>query len=214
MVQKIACLQQKGIIQRSHEHRCRSPPLLSLRPQRNDMKTEEITLNKKFYVKRDPHAHSEKIEWIELTGREFYRLIVAPENKDRYFIDFEEYMIETTKTEYARWRKEKDHTDYLREQEVGWTTISLYSTDITESANGEDVIADEATDVETQVMNALEQASLRRALDGLDEKSYQLLHSLYLSENRKTQRELADEYGICLSALWERAQKIKKNLKF
>lgn len=163
-----------GIRRWQRAYRCRSPPLLSFHPQRNDMKMEEITLNKKFYVKRNPHARPEKVEWIEMTGREFYKFIMAPENKSRCFIDFEDYMIEATRIEYAKWRKEKDHTDYLREQEIGWTTISLYSTDITESANGEDVIADDAVDVETQGMNALEQANLRRALDMLDEKAISL----------------------------------------
>lgn len=203
-----------GIRRWQRAYRCRSPPLLSFHPQRNDMKMEERTLNKKFYVKRNPHARPEKVEWIEMTGREFYKFIMAPENKSRCFIDFEDYMIEATRIEYAKWRKEKDHTDYLREQEIGWTTISLYSTDITESANGEDVIADDAVDVETQGMNALEQANLRRALDMLDEKSYQLMHDLYLSESPKSQREAAEEYGVCQGTIKYRAKEIRKNLKF
>lgn len=167
---------------------------------------------KKFFVKRNPKAHKENVEWIEMTGQEFYKFISAPENKDRRFIDFEDYMIEATKAEYALWRKEKDHTDYLREQEEGWTTISLYSTDITESADGEDVIADEAIDVQLQVMNKLELESLRLALDELDDESYQLMYDLYLSENRKTQRELADEYVVSQKVIWKRVKKIKNNL--
>lgn len=169
---------------------------------------------KKFFVKRNPKSHKENIEWIEMTGQEFYKFISAPENKDRRFIDFEDYMIEATKAEYAQWRKEKDHTDYLREQEEGWTTISLYSTDITESADGEDVIADETIDVQLQVMNKLELECLRLALNELDDESYQLMYDLYLSENRKTQRELARELGVRQNSVWYRTNKIRENLKF
>jgi len=171
-------------------------------------------LYKKFYVKRNPNAHKDAIEWIEMTGREFYKFIKSPENKGRYFIDFEDYMMESSKSDYVKWRKEKDHADYLREQEEGWTTISLYSTDITESANGEDVIADEEINVQSQVLNKLEQESLRMALGQLDDDSYQLMYDLYLSENPKTQHEVAAEKGVYQNAIWCRANKIKKNLKF
>lgn len=169
---------------------------------------------KKFYVKRNPNAHKDAIEWIEMTGREFYKFIKSPENKGRYFIDFEDYMMESSKSDYVKWRKEKDHADYLREQEEGWTTISLYSTDITESANGEDVIADEEIDVQSQVLNKLEQESLRMALGQLDDDSYQLMDILYLSEKPKSQHELAAERGVSQKAIWNRAKKIQKNLKF
>lgn len=169
---------------------------------------------KKFYVKSNPNAHKEDIEWIEMTGREFYKFIKSPENKGRYFIDFEDYMMEGSKSDYIKWRKEKDHTDYLREQEEGWTTISLYSTDITESANGEDVIADDMVDVQSQVLNKLEQESLRMALGQLDDDSYQLMDILYLSENPKSQHELAAERGVSQKAIWNRVKKVQKNLKF
>ena len=78
--------------------------------------------------------------------------------------------------------------------------------------NGQHVIADEAIDVQLQVMNKLELESLRLALDELDDESYQLMYDLYLSENRKTQRELADEYGVSQKVIWKRVKKIKNNL--
>ena len=50
--------------------------------------------------------------------------------------------------QYQDWRKEKDHSDYLKEQEEGFLILSLYSDTINEYGDGEDVIADEKVNVE------------------------------------------------------------------
>ena len=70
---------------------------------------------------RLPH----KVEWIAINGKEFYQLITSPAGKGRYFIDMDEFMIESTEAEYKDWRREKDHSDYLRKQEETVQLLSL-----------------------------------------------------------------------------------------
>jgi len=48
----------------------------------------------------------------------------SPEGKGRFFIKLDSdgeddgrIVMEATKAEYVQWRKEKDHSDYIREQE-------------------------------------------------------------------------------------------------
>lgn len=62
---------------------------------------------KQYYIKKDPSATGSDIEWAAINGKEFYKLITSPAGKGRYFIDMDEFIIESTKAEYKDWRKEK-----------------------------------------------------------------------------------------------------------
>ena len=42
---------------------------------------------KRYFIKKDPNCRKKDIEWIELSGREFYRFVNDPANKDRHFVD-------------------------------------------------------------------------------------------------------------------------------
>ena len=39
----------------------------------------------KYLVWKDPACQGKNIEWVELTGKEFYQLTAQPENKGRRF---------------------------------------------------------------------------------------------------------------------------------
>ena len=43
-------------------------------------------MSKRYFRKRDPNCKAEDTEWIEMTGREYYRFVTAPENKRRFFM--------------------------------------------------------------------------------------------------------------------------------
>ena len=56
---------------------------------------------KQCYIKKDPAVSGPDIEWTALSGKEFYQLITSPAGKGRYFIDMDDFMIESSETEYA-----------------------------------------------------------------------------------------------------------------
>ena len=68
-------------------------------------------------------------------------------------------------------------------------------------------------DVEGQALRNAEKKALRAALSLLDAASYQLIYALYLAERRKSEYELAREYGVSQNAIHKRKKKILKILK-
>lgn len=170
-------------------------------------------MERQYFRKKDPEDN-ERIEWIQMSGREFYQFIKSPEGRRRYFAAWQDLVIEVSKEEYADWRREKDHSGYLWEQEKLRTIMSLNGEEIEEYGDGVDVIHDPAADVEVCVSRKKKIRALRAALLQLDTDSYHLIHALYLSDCRQTERQMAQELGISQSAVHKRKKKILKNLKF
>lgn len=86
---------------------------------------EEIKLYKRYFRKKDPACRPEEIEWIEMTGKEFYRFINSPEGKSRYFIDIDYVVLEVTEDEARAPKAEKSHSSYLKRYEDEFETLSL-----------------------------------------------------------------------------------------
>ena len=168
---------------------------------------------KQYYIKKDPSASGSDIEWIAISGKEFYQLITSHVGKGRYFIDMEDFMIEASEMDYKDWRKDRDHGVYLREQERSMQTLSLSSVFSAENVSGDEIVPDEAADTEEQAIASIAQEALKAALRMLDKESYLLIDSLILSENRKSERDLASEYGLSQKAINKRKNKILRNLK-
>jgi len=143
-----------------------------------------------------------------MTGKEFYRFVNSPEGQGRHFIDMGDVVLEASKHEAQVHRAEKDHSDYLKEQEEGWSIVSIYTIEDENGCNGEEVAVDETQDVETEAIMRIETAALRKALIRLDSESYQLIHALYLADTRKTLRQLSLDSGIPVMTLQDRKKKI------
>lgn len=169
---------------------------------------------KQYYIKKDPTIDGPNVEWIAVNGKEFYRLITSPAGKGRYFIDMDDFMIEANETEYTDWRSEKNHQNYLSEQESVVQLLSLQSDMSTENGSGEEIIPDEAIGTEELAIKSIIQQALLAALNSLDAESYHLIDSLILSDERKTEREIASKFGLSQKAVNKRKNKILKNLKF
>lgn len=170
-------------------------------------------MERQYFRKKDPNE-TENIEWIQMSGKEFYQFIKSPEGRKRYFVAWKDLVLEVSQQEYADWRREKDHSGYLWEQEKLRTIVSLNGKEIEEYGDGLDVISDLAADVEVRVSRKKKIQALRDALLQLDTDSYRLIYALYLSDCRQTERQLAQELGISQSAVHKRKKKILKNLKF
>ena len=71
---------------------------------------------KKFFVWKDPSCNGKDIEWLELTGKEFFSMLKQPENRNRKFIRFgneicadaDIIVLEATQQEYIAWRQEQN----------------------------------------------------------------------------------------------------------
>jgi hypothetical protein len=163
---------------------------------------------KRYFRLKNPKCKPEKVEWIEMTGKEFYRFVNSPEGQGRHFIDMGDVVLEASKHEAQVHRAEKDHSDYLKEQEEGWSIVSIYTIEDENGCNGEEVAVDETQDVETEAIMRIETAALRKALIRLDSESYQLIHALYLADTRKTLRQLSLDSGIPVMTLQDRKKKI------
>ena len=169
---------------------------------------------KHYFIKKDPKAAPEQVQWVTLTGKEFYAFITSREGDDRFFIDMGDFMIEADKSEYTAWRKEADHESYLRKLEEGRSVLSLYSGVWLEGRARAESIVDTSVDVEGTALLSLEKEALRLAISKLDARSYHLIYVLYLAKNRKTERDLAAEYGVSQNAIHKQKKEILKNLKF
>ena len=163
---------------------------------------------KRYFRLKNPKCKPEKVEWIEMTGKEFYRFVNSPEGQGRHFIDMGDVVLEASKHEAQVHRAEKDHSDYLKEQEEGWSIVSIYTIEDENGCNGEEVAVDETQDVETEAIMRIATAALRKALIRLDSESYQLIHALYLADTRKTLRQLSLDSGIPVMTLQDRKKKI------
>ena len=166
---------------------------------------------RQYFRKRDPSAQIP--EWIEMSGREFYQFVTSPEGQGRYFIDLDDYVLETSKEEYTSWRRDKDHSDYLKEQEANCVIFSLYSDLIAEYGNGESVLTDRPIGSENQISEYAKYKALHSALASLDAESYELIYSLYLGEEPKSLRKLSKERGTPVMTLQNRKKKILMHLR-
>lgn len=164
-------------------------------------------MSKRYFRKKDPSCKAEGIEWVEMTGKEFYSFVTAPENKERFFIDMDDVVLECDKETAREYRAEKDHSDYLKEQEDGWSILSLHTLEEEMGFGGESILKDETQDVEKSAILNAKRRALHAALTLLDTKSFQLIHALYLAEERKTERELASEHGVSQNAIHKRKRK-------
>lgn len=194
-------------------HRARAPPVSEICPHQIS-ETEVCRMKRQFYIRNATDGH-----WQKVNGREFYDIVHSPAGQGRYFIDLDGIVFETSEAMYSDWKKEKNHSDYLAKQAEGWEELSMYTDDIGRykglegCENGEEILADESVDVEEDAVHNMEIAALRLALKALDAASYQLIYDLYLAEQRKSEYELAVEYGTSRNAIHRRKNRIFKNIK-
>ena len=202
-------LKYKVVITNYRLPRCRSPPIQKFGLSKF-LDWRFCPMAKQYYIKKDPSASGADIEWIAINEKDFYQLITSPAGKGRYFIDMDEFMIESTEAEYKDWRKEKDHRDYLHEQESQVQLLSLYGS---ENDSRGDLIPDMSASTEEQALASILRKALNEALSSLDKESYMIIDALILAQDRKSERDLASEYGLSQNAVHKRKKNILENLR-
>ena len=174
---------------------------------------------KRYFRWKDANCHGIAPEWVEMTGREFFLFTKSPESKGRYFIemdeeDMEPIVIEATTEKYIEWRKELRRRARLSKSKIGFTTISLFGCEFDTDGNGEEHIPDDTQDTEGAAMCSLQEEALHSALSLLLPEERSLLNELFLSDARKTMRELAAIEELSHVAISKRSKKILKKLNF
>lgn len=143
--------------------------------------------------------NSDAVEWIEMSGAEYLEFVRDPENKDRFFLNMKNVVLECSKEEYLQSRTEKRRSDYLAESKKGRTIISLFAQADKEST-GEEVIPDPDADVEENILHTLAVQRVREVVDALPEEDAALLRALYLQTPPLTLRAYSEKTGIPVDA--------------
>ena len=84
-------------------------------------------MQKRYFRVKTLKCKPEDMQWIEMSGREFYRFINSPEGQGHYFIDMGDVVLETSKAETRKYRAEENHRYYIRSQSENWKEISIYT---------------------------------------------------------------------------------------
>lgn len=197
--------------------RCRAPPLLNLRLKTSTSQiseeSEEIILITRYFRKKDPVGSPDAVEWIEMSGQEFYRFVTDPQNKNRYFHNMGDVVLECTEAEYKKFKVEDDHSSYISEQEEGVTILSLDAWDQPDLLNAINMLADTDIDVEEHAIQNIMKQELRKALQSLSQQDAWIIEELYLAKPHKTLRQLSAESKIPVMTLQDRKTKILATLQ-
>lgn len=173
----------------------------------------------KFLVWADKNCNGNNIQWKQISGFEFFRLIKEPKNKARFFIklpaedyDDDEIYIESTESQYKEWKKEADHKRYLREQNEKFKTVSQYSYS---SEEDEDIdiienVSDGGQCVAEFVEDMILSCQLHQALNSLSEREFKIIS---LFSEGKTMRCIATELGMSKGAVQYQITIILEKLK-
>lgn len=168
---------------------------------------------KRYFRKKDCTPGEKEDKWVEMTGREYYQFVTDAKNKGRHFIDMGDVVLEVTETEALDYKAEVNHQYYIKSQESGWSTVSLYTAEDKNGCSGEEVAVDAVQDVEIAAILRVEMAALQKAFAQLDTESCQLIYALYLSNPRKTLRQVSQESGLPVMTLQDRKKKILEFLR-
>ncbi len=98
----------------------------------------------RYFRLKDPKCRPEEIEWIEMSGREFYCFVNSPEGQGRHFIDMDDVVLETTEAEARKYKAEQNHHFYIHAQEESWSTLSIYCIEDENGCSGEEAVRDTA----------------------------------------------------------------------
>lgn len=176
------------------------------------------TMKKRIYLIRKTVAgDGERL--LEVSGKEFYDFVNSAEKEKRYFIrivddlsyEGAEIIAQTSPEMYKSWRKEYDAHRYLENLKQEYEEFSLEE-DMLQAGDAFTVDADEAMP-EEYLLQKEAYRKLKEGLESLEAAERALIDLLYLREPPMTQREAAEHFGISLSALHKRKEKILKKLR-
>jgi len=161
-----------------------------------------------YFAKKNPELPNSPDNWIEMTSAEYCRFLETPEGKrreanftqlDACDLDDDLLFFECSPEEAREIRSDKDHHDYLKEQEdiSGYTIISYHGIDPEEEElSGEDLLKDESVNVEEEAISNLISENLHSCCNQLKQLDQHLLNHLFFSKSRMVVSSYAEFRGI------------------
>lgn len=153
-----------------------------------------------------------------MSGKEFYSFVNSIAEDKRYFIrltddlnyDQPEIIAEVTPEMYKTWKRDYDSHRYMKKLNQEYEMLpleeELFFTESNNNSNRQ-ILPEE------WVLRKEDYQKLKEALQSLDDEERKLINLLYLRDEPITQREAAEYFGISLSALHKRKEKILKKLR-
>ena len=129
---------------------------------------------------------------------------------DKFFLPLHGMLMEVTEETYKEYYRDKRRQKYIDERSKANGDISYNSFD-TDEMLGEDILADKQTDVETEGINKMTVAELRKAFLLLSPDEIELLKLRYFKEYSEI--KLSQYYGVSQQAISKRIKKILSKIK-
>lgn len=153
----------------------------------------------------------EKDNYKEITYSELKQLEQADKSyMDKFFLPLHGMLMEVTEETYRDYYRDKRRQKYIDERSRLNGDVSYNALD-TDETLGEDVFADEKTDVEAEVINKMTVAELRKAFLLLSPDERELIKILFI--DGVTERKASEIYGVSQVAIHKRKNKILAKLK-
>ena len=153
----------------------------------------------------------EKGNYKEITYSELKQLEQADKSyMDKFFLPLHGMLMEVTEEMYRDYYRDKRRQKYIDERSRLNGDVSYNALD-TDETLGEDVFADEKTDVEAEVINKMTVAELRKAFLLLSPDERELIKILFI--DGVTERKASEIYGVSQVAIHKRKNKILAKLK-
>jgi len=122
--------------------------------------------------------------------------------------------MEATAQQYREWKKEKRHREYLRDCNPGYKVVSydaIESED--EGCNGEELLRDEDSGMESVCFGRFELDALLDALALLSVEERQIVEYFFLSDAQGTERGYSALTGIPQKTINDRKKRVLAKLK-
>ena len=153
----------------------------------------------------------EKGNYKEITYSELKQLEQADKSyMDKFFLPLHGMLMEVTEETYKEYYRDKRRQKYIDERSRLNGDVSYNALD-TDETLGEDVFADEKTDVEAEVINKMTVAELRKAFLLLSPDERELIKILFI--DGVNERKESEIYGVSQVAIHKRKNKILAKLK-
>ena len=147
----------------------------------------------------------------EITYVELKQLEQADKSyMDKFFLPLHGMLMEVTEETYKEYYRDKRRQKYIDERSRLNGDVSYNALD-TDETLGEDVFADEKTDVEAEVINKMTVAGLRKAFLLLSPDERELIKILFI--DGVTERKASEIYGVSQVAIHKRKNRILAKLK-
>lgn len=179
---------------------------------------------KKFYVLDSNNGGSRTDKngnYRLLIGSEIKTFFESQGKKGRLFI-FQKQLngdvigVEIPKDKQREYKADKNRQEYIKrvKHEMDISIISLENMTVgDDEVSGVEIIPDENADIERSFIENEEFETLQEALNNLTEEEFYIINTLFLSENRMSEREVAVELQVSQQYVNKKKKEILIKLK-